>query len=208
LNLLLLAFALAGLPAHAVSDTAAQERPGIRFVTEPARGGLALRVHAVLADPALEDAVRSGLPLRVRVRIELWRDRFIDQLTAAAEWQATLLYDPVAQEFVARAGSAASARDRAFAGVRGIVERDHGIGIVPDRAGRYYYAATLEIETLSLSDLEELERWLQGELQPAVAGERALGGALGQGVKRLLIRMLRLPAHRYETRSARFVAGG
>ena len=74
----------------------------------------------------------------------------------------------------------------------------------PRTPGRYYYTATLELETLSLSDLEELERWLQGELQPAVTGDRSIPGAVGQGAKRLMIRLLGLPARRLEGRSGKF----
>ncbi|HEX7050775.1 MAG TPA: hypothetical protein VF188_11275, partial [Longimicrobiales bacterium] len=74
----------------------------------------------------------------------------------------------------------------------------------PVRSGRYYYTATLELETLSLSDLEELERWLEGELEPAVSGEGSVPGALGQGMKRLLIRVLGLPARTFEARSEMF----
>jgi hypothetical protein len=71
-------------------------------------------------------------------------------------------------------------------------------------SGRYYYTAVLQIETLSLSDLDELERWLQGELGPAVSGRRSLSDAVGEGAKRLLIRLLGLPTRRVEARSDRF----
>jgi hypothetical protein len=74
----------------------------------------------------------------------------------------------------------------------------------PIRPGRYYYIVSLEIETLSLSDLEELERWLRGELEPAVRGGGSVGEALGTGVKRLLLRVLDVPARRYQARSSRF----
>jgi hypothetical protein len=87
------------------------------------------------------------------------------------------------------------------------LRRTHAPGLLssgPTRAGRYYYLAHLEIETLSLSDLEELERWLQGELGPAVGGGRSLTGAVGEGAKRLLIRLLGLPTRRVEARSDRF----
>jgi hypothetical protein len=64
----------------------------------------------------------------------------------------------------------------------------------------------MEIETLSLSDLEELERWLQGELQPAVSGKRSVPGAVGQGAKRIMIRMLGLPTRRLEAKTEKFRA--
>jgi hypothetical protein len=60
------------------------------------------------------------------------------------------------------------------------------------------------VETLSMSDLDELERWLHGELGPAVAGQRSVPGAVGQGAKRLMLRWLDLPHRRVDARSERF----
>ena len=80
----------------------------------------------------------------------------------------------------------------------------YALSLRPSRRGRYYYTGALDIETLSLSDLEELERWLKGELQPAVSGDRSIPGALGQGARRLFIRVLSLPERRLEARSDRF----
>jgi hypothetical protein len=65
----------------------------------------------------------------------------------------------------------------------------------------------VEMETLSLSDLEELQRWLQGDLAPAVVGEERVGSALARGVRRLLVRMLGLPAKRFQLRSPVFEVG-
>ena len=81
-------------------------------------------------------------------------------------------------------------------------------GLAPDEAGSYYYLGRIEIETLSLSDLEELRRWLRGELAPAVGGDETVGGALGRGMRRLFVRALGLPAVRYETRTPEFDWGG
>ncbi len=71
-------------------------------------------------------------------------------------------------------------------------------------SGTYYYDAKLEVEILSLGDLEELEHWLRGE----VAGEGVTGtglfGALGRGFKRLFIRLIGLSARKYEARTETF----
>jgi len=78
-------------------------------------------------------------------------------------------------------------------------------GLRPAGTGRFYYLARLRIETLSLSDLEELRRWLQGELGPAVGGDDdVVGSAIGRGIRRLFVRALALPAIQFEARTARF----
>ena len=60
------------------------------------------------------------------------------------------------------------------------------------------------METLSLSDLEELQRWLQGDLAPVVAGDGDVEGALAKGARRVLVRMLGLQAERFVVYSPTF----
>ncbi|MEW5915592.1 MAG: hypothetical protein AB1762_04270, partial [Gemmatimonadota bacterium] len=71
------------------------------------------------------------------------------------------------------------------------VERPMRVGITANaQAGRQYYRAVLNVTTLSNNDLDEMERWLRGELRPAVRGERNPGTAIGRGVRRVLVRLL------------------
>lgn len=165
-----------------------------------------VRVEGLLADAALENAARSGLPLRIRIRVEMWKDGWIDDLVSSETWTSVLLYEPLAREYIVRPNPhpARPLRFPSYQAARRAIEREYLLDMQPAARGRYYYTAMLEVETLSLSDLDELERWLQGELQPAVAGDRSVPGAVGQGAKRLLIRMLGLPARRLEARSDRF----
>ena len=44
----------------------------------------------------------------------------------------------------------------------------------PREQGRYYYLGQVQVETLSLTDLEELQRWLHGDLAPAVKGDQTM----------------------------------
>jgi hypothetical protein len=72
-------------------------------------------------------------------------------------------------------------------------------------SGRYYYEARLEVEILSLGDLEELEHWLRGE----VAGDEgdvggSVAGAVARGLKRLFIRLIGLSARNYAARTEMF----
>lgn len=168
-------------------------------------GAPTLRVGDVLGDPAMEELLRSGLPLRIRFRTELWRDRFFDDLVQHLTWNVVLIFEPLEARFlVGRADADAPDSFATYSAARAAIETSYFPPMAPARSGRFYYLATLEIETLSLSDLEELGHWLRGELAPAVGGRRSVTGALGTGLRRLLIRVLDLPARRYNARSQRF----
>lgn len=165
-----------------------------------------LSVGPVLRGDQLTQAAVSGLPVRIRIRVELWRARFIDQLVTSTSWSTVIVYEPIARQFFVRTlpDRGGVRRFDSFASARSRIETEYELPIRPTAAGRFYYTATLQIETLSLSDLEELERWLQGELQPAVSGQRSVPAAVGQGAKRVLLRMLDLPQRRVDARTERF----
>lgn len=170
-----------------------------------AGGAPILSVGNVLDDPAMEELLRSGLPLRLQFRVELWRDRLFDQLVDHVAWNVFLAFEPIEALFlVGYADSDAPDRYPSYAAARAAIETTYFPRIAPGRAGSYYYLASLELESLSLSDLEELGHWLRGELEPAVRGRRSVPGAVGTGLRRVLIRVLDLPARRYNARSERF----
>ena len=75
------------------------------------------------------------------------------------------------------------------------------------RGRRYYYNVTLDIATLEVSDLDELQRWLRGEFQPAVRGKTNPASALKSGIGTLVTRLLGGERRHYEQRSEKFSAG-
>lgn len=166
-----------------------------------------LSVGPVLAEAALADALQSGLPVRLRFRTELWRDEFLDDLVDDAEFVIVIRFEPLGRRyeiFDVRAPDRTPASHASYERLRAAIETEYTLGIRPRARGRYYYLATLEVETLALSDLDELEGWLRGELTPAVSGDGSILGAIGAGAKRIFIRVLGLPARRLEARSPAF----
>jgi hypothetical protein len=208
-GLVLLALIVVGGSASpgTAAAQAAGSAPPLALNWDAAAGYRAtLRVGPVLAGSQLEDAARGGLPIRIRMRVELWRDRFFDQLVDSVSWSSVIVYEPLGEQYFVRSlpGSAGARRFASFAAARTAIEAEYPLPLRPTTAGRYYYSGTLQIETLSISDLDELERWLQGELQPAVRGQRAVPSAVGQGARRLLLRLLDLPQRRIDVRTGRF----
>ena len=78
------------------------------------------------------------------------------------------------------------------------------MSVQPNQTGRYYYTASLEISTLSDSDLDELQRFLEGDLGDVAQGKEGVGDALGRGATRFLLRLAGLPTLRLEVRSQTF----
>lgn len=207
---LALALLALGLPV----PTGAQEEAGVddserplSLEVEPATGRLTLRLGPVLDDGGIRRAIHSGLPVRIRVRVELWSDGFFDGQEGEAQWRATVVQDPLDRSYRVETSSGDGPRTvPSLQGAAYLLGRAFEVPLRPDRDGSYYYLAFLEVETLSLSDLEELQRWLRGDLAPAVSGEEEVETALGRGMRRLVVRVLGLPTRRYRVRSPTFEA--
>jgi hypothetical protein len=67
-----------------------------------------------------------------------------------------------------------------------------------------YYNVILTLEMVSVGDLDELQRWVNGDLRPAVRGQRNPGTALSRGARTLLSRLLGGERRTLESRSRTF----
>lgn len=162
-----------------------------------------VRVDGMLDDDGLRDALSSGLPLRFQFRIELWEKGVFDRLVGTHRAGLAVMQDPLDGGYLLRNGRS-ERRYGTLPEIEDALEAAFASTLHPPGQGRYYYLAVLEIETLSLSDLEELQRWLQGEAQPAVEGRRSVGRALQSGLRRAFVRIIGLPTRKYEARSPIF----
>jgi hypothetical protein len=162
-----------------------------------------LRMNGVLEDPAFRNALDSGLPLRFHLRIELWEKGVLDRLVGSRQSEQALVRDPFDGSYALLSGNS-NRPLTSLAEAERILVRNSVQGLQPSGRGRYYYLAALEVETLSLSDLEELQRWLRGDARSAAQGRTPVGRAVGRGVQRAFVRMMGLPTRRYEARSPTF----
>jgi hypothetical protein len=164
----------------------------------------------LLTDPSMRDLLANGFPARLHYRLERWvGGRWFDDLKAASEWDVILKYDVLGKKYqVARVvnkkaqslGDFGTLEDASAA-----VEAPYKTTIaLPNKGQRGYYNLLLDVETLSLSDLDEVERWLRGELKPAVSGKKNPGTALGRGVRTLVVRLLGGEKRHYEARTGTF----
>lgn len=173
------------------------------------RDGPTLRGSNLLADSQLRDLVRNGFPARFSFRVELWSaGGFFNSLEASTAWDVIVRYDALERvyEVVRVAGDRAVAlgKFQEVVGAGNAVDRAVRVPLNAPSRSRYYYAATVDVEVLSLTDLDELERWLRGELRPAVSGRRNPGTAVTRGVRTLVVRLLGGTKRHIEARSATF----
>jgi Domain of unknown function (DUF4390) len=153
-------------------------------------------------------ALRSGLPLRLHYRVEVWRSRgaWFDTFERQAEWDLLVRHEPLLDQYTLLTFVGAARQERRYATLDALgaaLAFAYQVNVRPAEEGRYYYAASLQVTTLSDSDLDELERFLAGDPSQAADGEN-LGDALGRGATRLLLRLAGLPSLRLEARSQAF----
>jgi hypothetical protein len=164
----------------------------------------------LLIDASMRDLLANGFPARLHYRLERWvGGRWFDDLKAAVEWDVILKYEVLGKKYqVVRVlnKKATSLGDfETLEDASAAVEAPYKTTIsLPNKGQRGYYNLLLDVETLSLSDLDEVERWLRGELKPAVSGKKNPGTALGRGVRTLVVRLLGGEKRHYEARTGTF----
>lgn len=192
----------------------AQRAPGLEILlpspTRLTAEGPLVKARGVLTDPRMRELLASGFPARLSYRVELRSsERWIDQLQRTAEWEVQVRWRGVDEKYeVTQVVGGRSLSLGAFARIEdaeSAVERPLRVPMAaPASRRRFYYTASLEVRTLSVSDLDEVNAWLRGELQPAVRGERNPGTALTRGVRSLTTRLLGGERREYGAESAIF----
>ena len=198
------------------SRTLPAQRPRLEIVLPPpaslAREGPVLRAEHIIGDSATKELLDSGFPARVQYRVELWATGgLFDALLERTEWAILVRFDPLRRQYrllrVEGDDESVTSEGRfsTFAAAVAEVERPVPVPLRPRaRASRQYYIAVLEVATLSANDLDELDRWLRGEMRPAVRGEGNPGTAVGRGLRRLFARLLGAERRNLQARSATF----
>ncbi len=188
-----------------------QGPPRVDITPSSASAAPTVAVRSVLNERPFDELLRNGFPARLHVRAELWTlGRWFDQMFAREEWDVIVRYDLIDRTYdVAR-----YTRDRVtslgsystFADARAASELTYSPQLrVPSRGRRGYIAVQVDVLTMEMSDLDELQRWLRGEAQPAVQGKRSPGSALGTGMRTLVTRLLGGEVRHLESRSQTIV---
>lgn len=201
----------------AAAPLSAQRQPRLEF-TLPApealtKDGPTIRALDVVSDGETKGLLESGFPARLHFRVELWSaGRVFDAMRASTEWDLFIYYDGLGKKYrvvrVEGDGESVTSAGQfgSFEEMIREVERPQRMPLKASaQRNRQYYIGVLDVESMSLTDLDEVERWLRGELQPAVRGKGNPGTALGRGIRQVFVRLLGAERRNLQARSRTFV---
>jgi hypothetical protein len=183
----------------------------------PERRGIeppAIRSVGLLTDTRTRDLLHHGFPARMHYKLELWTtEGWFDKMLQRREWDVIVRYVPLDRRYVISRIDGETVTTLGSLGelpeVQTLLDRPYRPSMRAAPPGdRVYYNAELDVEMLSVNDLDELERWLRGEFRPAARGERNPGTAVTRGVRSLVVRLLGSENRRYRVRSGTFRAAG
>ena len=183
----------------------------------PERRGIeppAIRSVGLLTDTRTRDLLHHGFPARMHYKLELWTtEGWFDKMLQRREWDVIVRYIPLDRRYVISRIDGETVTTLGSLGelpeVQTLLDRPYRPSMRAAPPGdRVYYNAELDVEMLSVNDLDELERWLRGEFRPAARGERSPGTAVTRGVRSLVVRLLGSENRRYRVRSGTFRAAG
>lgn len=205
---------LAAVGVMLVALEARAQKPQLQIVL-PDRSELAteapsVRSVSLLSDEAMRNLLVNGFPARLHYRMERWAaGGWFDDIKAVAEWDVVVKYDALGKRYHVFRAVANRALELGsyptLADAEEMVNAAFHAPISPAKRGqRSYYNLVLDIETLSLTELDEVEQWLRGEVKPAVRGKKNPGTAVSRGVRTLMVRLLGGEKRRYEARSGTF----
>ncbi len=155
-----------------------------------------VRTIGVLAAGRTSELIRNGFPARLHYKLERWAaGTFVNDVKATAEWEFIAQFDPLAKTYkLIRATSQNAVVVGEYADLADAdskLAEPYVAPISPPKRGeKSYYVVSLDVEAMSMSDLDEVQRWLRGELRPAVQGRRNPGTAVSSGVRTLFVRIL------------------
>jgi hypothetical protein len=166
--------------------------PASELSTQPP----AIRTIGVLSAGRTSELIRNGFPARLHYKLERWAaGTFVNDVKATAEWEFIVQYDPLAKSYKLIRATTQNAivvgiYDSLSDADAKLAEPFRAPISAPRRGEKSYYALSLNVEAMSLGDLDEVQRWLRGELRPAVRGRRNPGTAVSSGLRTLVVRIL------------------
>ena len=178
--------------------------------SELTRHGPLVRAVGMLAGDRIKELLNAGFPARFHFRVALWSEgRFFDNFERAGEFDVLTRFLPVEKLYevmhVQDERAFSLGRFAALADAERAIGRAYAAPVIALRSSRrQYYQAALTLEVLSEKDIDEVARWLQGDIQPGLTGRAIPASALSRGIRTLATRLLGGEKTQYDFTSPRF----
>lgn len=204
----------AALLLHGGSALRAQRPPTLEIrlpaPDQLAHAGPLVIATDMLSSPRTREPLAAGFTARFHFIVTLWSEgRLGNTIERRAEYYDSVSYSAMEKKYQV----VQVVNDRPLPlGKFDRVEDAEGAIARPTRAPiaafsskrRFYYRVTLDVEILGASDLDEVNRWRKGELEPAIHGQRDPGTALTRSIRMLASRVLGGESRQYDATSRPF----
>jgi len=209
------ALLLGALATPSIAPLFAQEggvRLGVAITpTTATKEGPWITSANLLADSKTKELLRNGFPARIHYRLELWEKGGFggDDRSGLTEWDVLVAYDPTSQLFNVNRYTTVNRVSENFGGFATLSAAEAQFGrpyraaIHPERGGHFYYNLSVDVQTLTVSDLDALEQWLRGSSAPQHSN---IFRGIWSGLGTLMSRILGGDKRKYEQRSEVFEA--
>ena len=216
LLLAMLTLVVGGLAAPVVALSAQESGVRLGVAVTPAtatKEGPSITSANLLGDSKTRELLRNGFPARVHYRLELWEKGGLggDDRTGFSEWDVLVTFDPTSQLFTVQRHTMTTAGGvnenfgsfSSLAAAETQFGRPYRAALHPERSGHFYYNLSVDVQTLTVSDLDALEQWLRGSSAPQHTN---VFHGIWSGLGTLMSRILGGDKRKYEQRSDVFDA--
>lgn len=198
--------------ASAQPATGVRTGPRIDITLPTAQTSVSVRLVQVADGARFDTLLHNGFDVRIHARAELWQaGRLRNRVVAGTSWELILHYDVLDKTYtVVRINAEGTPTSlgtyRRLEDAKAALALPYLPPLRRPRGGTpHYFSVQVDVETLDVDELDELARWLRGELRPAVQGRGNPGTAISRGVRTLVSRAMGGEVRRLEARSPRFV---
>jgi hypothetical protein len=192
----------------------AQGEPTLEISLPPrgqlTRDGPLVVARDMLSSPRTREPLAAGFPARFHFTVALWSEgSWGNRVERLAEYDVLVTY--IAMDRKYQVVQIVNDRPLSLGRFDHVQDAERAIAR-PTRAPiaafrskrRLYYRATLDVSILQLSDLDEVNRWLKGELGPAIRGQRDPGTTITRSIRMLASRLLGGETREFDAGTATF----
>ena len=164
----------------------------------------------MLSSPRARDPLAAGFPASFHFVVTLWSEgKFDNTIERRSEYDVLVRFLAMEKKYEV----IQNVNDHVLSlGKFDRVEDAEGAIARPTRAPirafssrkQFYYRVTLDVQVLGASDLDEVNGWLKGELEPAIKGDRNPGSALTRSIRYLTSRILGGDSREFEAQTPAF----